>query len=88
MLTDSEGFLSTITTLSSDSKWTDTLMDDDEADQADFLEQIAHLCCGVEALMDKVQLAWVLERLAEAVLHAPQLHVLAHNVIHWPHRFQ
>ena len=88
VLTNSEGSLNTITTPSSNSKWTDTLTDDDEVDQADFLKQIAHLHCSVEVLMDKIQLAWVLERLAEAALHAPQLHILAHNAIHQPHHFQ
>ena len=88
MLTNSEGLLSTITTLSSDFEWTDTLIDDDQADQADFLKWIACLHCGIEVLMDKIQLAQVLERLAEAALHAPQLHILAHNAIHWPYHFQ
>ena len=38
--------------------------------------------------MDEIQVAHVLERLAEAVLHAPQLYLLVHDAIHWLHHFQ
>ena len=72
--------------LDSESEWTD--ISNDDVNRQDLIERIAHLHRNVEALMDEIQVACVLERPAEAVLHAPQLHLLAHDAIHQPHHFQ
>ena len=70
----------------SESEWTD--ISNDDVNQQDLIELIAHLRRNIEVLMDEIQVARVLERSAEGVLHAPQLHLLVHDAIHRLHRFQ
>ena len=90
VLTSSDSTLTSMSITSldsnSESEWTD--ISNDDVNRQDLIKRIAHLRCNVEALMDEIQVVCVLERPAEAVLHAPQLHLLAHNAIHRPHHFQ
>lgn len=63
-------------------------LDSQDSDAMDIGDKpYCHLLGGIMALINEVEKAWFLNHLDVPLLHVPQLHLLEHFAVFWPHLF-